>query len=532
MVEDEERIVLNGIDGSSGEYLTPPLTVQQVSAYIQQEAGAGEPLGVLRPRHQRDTEDHLGVVELVADPQDLAQAGWGVLFPATLPAVELAELKAALKPLLDWRKEQAGAAYYKEYSGPDGYQPGDTVLDWLPRHGRSPADRADPAAVPYYLLLVGDPETIPYAFQFHLDVVYATGRLWFDPLPGQTRAEWLACYQRYAQSVVAAETAPGFRPRRAAFFGVATPGDSATQRSAAQLVAPLVTQLTKYCPDWRTDLVPPEMATKDQLGELLGGPATPSLLFTASHGMGFRLDDDRQARHQGALLCGDWPGPDEWRGRGRIPADFYFSADDVSADAQLQGLIAFHFACFGAGTPKFDDFGQGRGLGTQLAPQALVAPLPQRLLSHPQGGALAVIGHVDRAWTYSFAWNELQSQTDTFRDTLLRIMRGQRVGWATEYFNERYAALATSLSTMLADIQVGRIPDDLQLSSLWTAHNDARSYVIFGDPAVRLPLPPVGAAPAAPPTLVLNRPAAAPLREPGPADAPAASAPEAPGAGR
>jgi hypothetical protein len=248
--------------------------------------------------------------------------------------------------------------------------------------------------------------------------------------------------------------------------------------------------------------------------------------------MGFRLDDDRQARHQGALLCGDWPGPDEWRGRGRIPADFYFSADDVSADAQLQGLIAFHFACFGAGTPKFDDFGQGRGPGAQLAPQALVAPLPQRLLSHPQGGALAVIGHVDRVWTYSFAWNELQSQTDTFRDTLLRIMRGQRVGWATEYFNERYAALATSLSTLLADIQVGRIPDDLQLSSLWTAHNDARSYVIFGDPAVRLPLPPGGAAPAALPPLVLSPPAPLPLREPGPAGAPAASAPEAPGAGR
>lgn len=339
MVEDEKRIVLNGIDGSSGEYLTPPLTVQQVSAYIQQEAGAGEPLGVLRPRHQRDTEDHLGVVELVADPQDLAQAGWGVLFPATLPAVELAELKAALKPLLDWRKEQAGAAYYKEYSGPDGYQPGDTILDWLPRHGRAPTERADPAAVPYYLLIVGDPETIPYVFQYHLDVVYATGRFWFDPLPGQTRADLLACYRRYAESVVAAETASGFRPRQAVFFGVASPGDAATQRSAAQLVAPLQAQLQKYGPDWQTDLVPPEGATKARLGRLLGGTESPSLLFTASHGMGFRLDDDRQLRQQGALLCGDWPGPQEWQGRGRIPADFYFSADDVPDGAQVYGMM-------------------------------------------------------------------------------------------------------------------------------------------------------------------------------------------------
>ena len=339
MVENEELVVLNGIDGSNGEYLVPPRTVRQVSDYIRQEHGNTDPLGVLRQRNQRETEGHLGLVEIVGDPQDLGQAGWGVLFPATLPPDEVVELKEALSPLLDWRKQQTGAAYYKEYSGPDGYQPGDTILDWLPRHGRAPTERADPAAVPYYLLIVGDPETIPYVFQYHLDVVYATGRFWFDPLPGQTRADLLACYRRYAESVVAAETASGFRPRQAVFFGVASPGDAATQRSAAQLVAPLQAQLQKYGPDWQTDLVPPEGATKARLGRLLGGTESPSLLFTASHGMGFRLDDDRQLRQQGALLCGDWPGPQEWQGRGRIPADFYFSADDVPDGAQVYGMM-------------------------------------------------------------------------------------------------------------------------------------------------------------------------------------------------
>jgi hypothetical protein len=488
MAEDDELVIFNGIDGSSGDYLTPPLTVVQLSQAVQEATATPEPTGMLQARRVRDTEAHLGVVELVADPQDLGQAGWGVIFPAEMPPTELTELKEALAPLLEWRKHQAGAEYYKEYSGPEGYRPGDTLLDWLPRHGRSPAEQADPTVVPYYLLLVGDPEVIPYTFQFHLDVVYATGRLWFDPDPGESRTDLLARYRRYAESVVAAEQGAGFRPRRAAFFGVANHGDSATQRSAASLVTPLEAQLRKYCPDWQTELVLGDAATRDQLSRLLENPDPPSLLFTASHGMGFRLDDPRQDRHQGALLCGDWPGPQQWAGRGAIPEAYYFSADAVSDQARLHGMIAFHFACFGAGTPKFDDFGQQAGASRQLAPRALVSRLPQRLVSHPAGGALAVIGHVDRAWTYSFSWDDLPAQTDTFRDTLLRIMRGQRVGWATEYFNGRYAVLATNLSTMLANIQVGRIPDDLKLAGLWTANNDARSYVIFGDPAVRLPL--------------------------------------------
>lgn len=463
----------NGIDGSTGAYLAPAADPQDLLALaLRRHGAAGSELRALAWGSQKVFGVRYGV-----DPLLLDSSGWGVLFAQG----ESDAVRAALQPLLDWRRDQANACkeYFRVYAGEDGHRAGMTKAAFLAAHGSAPGQPADPQHVPYYLLLVGGPDRIPFEFQHELGLQYAVGRLAFD-----TPAE----YASYARSVVAAEQGSIRRSRSAAFFGPSSADDDATEQSSAHLVAPLAVAVRQREQNaaWDCAAYVGAYATKARMAALVD--RGPALLFSATHGVGYPNGHPEQARHQGALLCQDWPGPVEHAGP--LPPTFFFSADDVARQDGPAGLIAMHFACYSAGTPELDDFVQGRPgqPPPRIAPGPMVAPLVQGMLGHPGGGALAVIGHIDRAWGWSFAWpGTRQAQRAVFEDTLFRIMDGQPVGHAMEVFRNRHGELAASLTMQLQAAANGkRVTNAEELASMWTAHNDARNYVIMGDPAVRI----------------------------------------------
>jgi hypothetical protein len=212
----------------------------------------------------------------------------------------------------------------------------------------------------------------------------------------------------------------------------------------------------------------------------------PGFLFTASHGLGVRFDSsaekaETQRATQGALITQDWPGS------GAVAVGQRIAATDIGDDLQVHGLIAFLFACYSAGTPSHDRFLHKRDQAPlRIAGAPLTAALPQALLGHCNGGALACIGHVERAWGGSILPGRArQAQLLAFRNAIGRILIGHPVGLALQNFNDRYAQYSSALADLLEEASFGSVSESA-LASAWLLRNDAQGYVLLGDPAVRL----------------------------------------------
>ncbi|MBV9927013.1 MAG: hypothetical protein JOZ96_18490 [Acidobacteria bacterium] len=410
------------------------------------------------------------------EADDLTQVRWGVIWPPEPLTAEEEAHRAALAPLLAHRKAQMRGRKPLEFH----YQKGWAYDEFLWETGQVETGEMRPESVPYYLCIVGPPSRIPWEFQQYLDGEYAVGRLWFDdPADCQSYVEHLIQHEE-------ADEAPPLA-REALLFGTRHENDPATQSSSSNLVQPLFDWLTeerakyKFKPSLLLGDDAKGGAYKAKMLERLTGGARrkrPALLFTAGHGMEYEKVSGEQAATQGALISQEWPG------LGTPPQpEHYLSGDDLPGDIELEGMVAVSFACFSAGTPLRDDwvYPSSWQRSQQIAEAPFVARLPQKMLAR---GLMAFVGHVSRAWEFSFLNAGGDPQIETFRAILGELLSGERAGHATDYLNDRWQRQTVQLEKWLSDKKRQREQD--AVIALWQARNDGRGYVVLGDPAAKM----------------------------------------------
>ena len=462
---------VNGVNVRSGQYAIPNLSAAFLAAVADGRPLSAAELDELKARLHR-AKAHLGVADHI-DPNDLSRTGWGVVFAQNDP--DTANAREALAPLLEKRRQEAGQ-FYREFIDGDGITSNEPGRRFLARNGSAPGPVDPKNGVPYYLLIVGSPERVPFDAQTDFGMRHAVGRLDLGSIDA------LAAY---AEQTVRRESAASPMPKRAAVFATRNPGDVATQRSLRMLATPVASAFESQSDrfeGWAVQRLFGKDAEKKTLRALLHDGQAPSILFSASHGALMPVDDPALQRDvQGALVTQQWPGP--MQQDRALTDEELFTANDLADGLDLGGMIAFLFACYSAGTPAFDEFlPPGTETVSSIAPKPFVARLPQRMLGC---GASAVIGHVERAWTTSFRWPGTGATTTAFTSVLHALARGARAGAALEHLTRRYTEVSTELAEELR-LRRANIDNDDVVAGLWTAQTDARNFVILGDPAVRL----------------------------------------------
>lgn len=428
------------------------------------------------------------------DPDSLRDQGWAIIAPQGIAGDRLLSQVA---PLLARRASDQQRDAVDIYRVPPGMT-APAAVQWVEHEliGNRPL-----ADIPGYVCVLGGPELVSFELQQVLTGSFCTGRIAFDHE---------AHYQAYVDKLLRWEATPSRGQSRALFF-TARDGTAATELGHDVLMTETASDVRARAQRARPDDVQ-VFAGEDPRREAdavlaAASAVRPSLLMTCSHGLGaprrgWGDAHDRQRALQGALCLG----------RGEIIA-----ADSLSRGPFLPGGLWFFFACFSAGTParsayhhwlrRLHELGEFGGelesvLSSLPGPGVppFVAALPRAVLANPDG-PLAVVGHLDLAWTYSFL--EITPTPDRrrhrrFTGLLDLLLRGKRVGLALADL-QRARHLAETDIAVSADeaerVQAASGPSleqRIRLGHRWMLRQDLDGYVVLGDPAARLAIEPPG----------------------------------------
>ena len=418
-----------------------------------------------------------------ANPNSLSSQHWGVIAPRGSAGDALLE---AIRPLIDLRANEQGAPVhvYRVTTSGGIAEANDWMRNEYYSEGASDVDR------PSYLLILGDLADVSAELQQRLGASAFVGRLCFDSTAG---------YRSYVEKVLRSENAPSKRDARALFF-TTHDGSRATSIGYHSLIIPALERCDGLKHDYPVvrdvlEVGSPEDWSAQRLLAAVRDDH-PSILFTLSHGLGPPrggwASSEMRRLLQGALAF----GPEE-----------PLTAECVAQGPFLPSGAWFFLACLSAGTParsayrpwlvrlKASGEYAGRVADVVSALPAhgeapFIAALPRAALSNPEG-PLAIIGHLDLAWTYSFQDPYGARRSQRFVELIRQLWTGRRVGVATKALLRHAAETeAELLGLAQIEVEVGERepppPEAVHRGHLWMARHDLVGYVLLGDPAVRV----------------------------------------------
>jgi hypothetical protein len=416
------------------------------------------------------------------DAHSLPQQRWGLIAPE---GPDGDRLLGAVDPLSRARRE-AQDADVRIYRVPAGMGAAEAAR-WKEQVYED--ESVLPEHRPRYLLILGDADLVSWDLQQRLSFDTFVGRIAFASERG---------YEAYAAKVLRWERASPAPGARALFF-TARDGSAATTLGDRQLMQPAVARMNERAASGvvsATDIAVIDGGSPDALLEQAARPG-PAFLFSISHGLGapalgWRAPGEQRAL-QGAMALD----------RGRR-----LTAADVGGRPFLPGGVWFFFACYSAGTPSTSAYHRwlrvlweaGRYEGRvdrvlaglpAAGDRPFVAALPQALLESADG-PLAVIGHVDLVWSFSFrAAGTAESRAGRFQDVLRALADGGRAGPACFELLRFWADTDARLAMLQGDQDRAEDEAGAALKAyLWMLRSDLRGYALLGDPAARLAIVP------------------------------------------
>ncbi|HEX3762332.1 MAG TPA: hypothetical protein VHW23_26710 [Kofleriaceae bacterium] len=460
----------------------------------------------------RRTERFLA--DITANADDLARQGWAVV---TTADAEGARLEALVRELVAARAEEqcAEVLAIRVPPGMDSAAANDWKATVYPTlYGEDETRR------PRYLVILGDLDRVSLDTQNVLAQDGITGRLACSSDDG---------YGAYVHKVLAWQRSPSREDRARALFYTVHDGTSATTAGHSKLIVPCHDRCVRAARDkprtFPASAVESHGAASPDPDELLRLAAArhPSVLLSMSHGMGpprrRRWSPTEARERQGAMGFG---------------TEGALEVRDMATAPFLPGGLWIYFACFGAGTPRTSAYHHWlQLLSDQGMPElgpvnetlrgldeagGFVSGLGKAALANPDG-PLAVLSHIDLAWSYSYEELRVGGGHDSrrvsgsnrslnFFQLISKLVAGARAGAASLSLKLRLGAVGAELNAhydrckRAGEVEGASSEELLALGNLWMLHQDLLGFTLLGDPAVRLPLatPDPAAAPAPAPS--------------------------------